>query len=157
MSGSVITTFTDERLLASNLGISFFPSYCFGVAVKVNSIVFETYPRPRRQNFPEISYLGKNRSHLKNQVSPGKLSTSRVYLGKKSVVWPQLLIKGRQGKTPMGLIFAEALLLALNYPFFVVFMGIVWATLNCESAILFPFSRPFNFLWAFLFPVFPTI
>ena len=37
-----------ERLLASNLGISFFPSYCFGVAVKVNSFVFETYPRPRR-------------------------------------------------------------------------------------------------------------
>ena len=26
----------------------FFPSYCFGVAVKGNSIVFETYPRPRR-------------------------------------------------------------------------------------------------------------
>ena len=38
MSGSVIKTFADERLLASNLGISFFPSYCFGVAVKVNSI-----------------------------------------------------------------------------------------------------------------------
>ena len=28
----------DERLLASNLGISFFPSYRFGVAVKENSI-----------------------------------------------------------------------------------------------------------------------
>ena len=26
----------------------FFPSYCFGVAVKGNSIVFETYPRPSR-------------------------------------------------------------------------------------------------------------
>ena len=38
----------DERLLASNLGISFFPSYRFGVAVKENSIVLETYPRPRR-------------------------------------------------------------------------------------------------------------
>ena len=35
MSGSVIKTFADERLLASNLGISFFPSYCFGVAVEV--------------------------------------------------------------------------------------------------------------------------
>ena len=46
MSGFVIVT-ADERLLASNLGISFFPSYCFGVAVKGNSIVFETYPRPR--------------------------------------------------------------------------------------------------------------
>ena len=46
--GSVIKTFADELLLASNLGISFFPSYCFGVTVKVNSIVFETYPRPRR-------------------------------------------------------------------------------------------------------------
>ena len=30
MSGSVIKTFADERLLANNLGISFFPSYCFG-------------------------------------------------------------------------------------------------------------------------------
>ena len=86
MSGSVIKALADERLLANNLGISFFPSYCFGVAVKGNSIVFETYPRPRRQNFPEISYLGKNRSHLKNQVSPGKLSTSRVYVGKKPEV-----------------------------------------------------------------------
>ena len=88
---SAIKTLADERLLASNLGISFFPSYCFGVAVKGNSIVFETYPRPRRQNFPEISYLGKNRSHLKNQVSPGKLSTSRVYVGKKPEMWPQLI------------------------------------------------------------------
>ena len=48
MSGSVIKTFADERLLAGNLGISFFPSYRFGVAVKENSIVLETYPRPRR-------------------------------------------------------------------------------------------------------------
>ena len=40
--------FRDERLLASNLGISFFPSYRFGVAVKGNSFVLETYPRPRR-------------------------------------------------------------------------------------------------------------
>ena len=43
-----IKTFADERLLASNLGISFFPSYRFGVAVKGNSFVLETYPRPRR-------------------------------------------------------------------------------------------------------------
>ena len=86
MSGSVIKTFTDESLLAGNLGISFFRSYCFGVALKVNSIVFETYPRPRQQNFPEVSYLGKNQSHLKNQVSLGKVSTSCVYLDKKSVV-----------------------------------------------------------------------
>ena len=89
MSGSVIKTFADERLLASNLGISFFPSYCFGVTVKVNSIVFET-SKTQTINFPEVSYLGKNRSHLKNQVSLGKLSTSRDYLGKKSVVWLQL-------------------------------------------------------------------
>ena len=34
MSGSVVKTFTDERLLASNLGISFFASYRFRVAVK---------------------------------------------------------------------------------------------------------------------------
>jgi len=34
--------------IASNLGISFFPSYRFGVAVKGNSIVFETYVSPRR-------------------------------------------------------------------------------------------------------------
>ena len=47
-SGSDTKTFADERLLASILGISFFPSYCFGVAVKGNSLVFETYPRPRR-------------------------------------------------------------------------------------------------------------
>ena len=47
-SGSDTKTFADERLLASNLGISFFPSYRFGVAVKENSIVLETYPRPRR-------------------------------------------------------------------------------------------------------------
>ena len=50
MSGSVIKTFADERLLANNLSISVFPSYRFGVhvAVKGNSIVLETYPRPRR-------------------------------------------------------------------------------------------------------------
>ena len=48
MSGSVIKTFADERLLAGNLGISFFPSYRFGVAVKGNSIVLETYPSSRR-------------------------------------------------------------------------------------------------------------
>ena len=47
-SGSDTKTFSDERLLASSLGISFFRSYCFGVAVKGNSIVFETYSRPRR-------------------------------------------------------------------------------------------------------------
>ena len=47
MSGSVIKTFADERLLASNLGISFFPSYRFEVAVKGNSIVLEIYQRPR--------------------------------------------------------------------------------------------------------------
>ena len=29
-------------------------------------------------HFPEVSYSGKNRSHLKNQVSLGKLSTSQV-------------------------------------------------------------------------------
>ena len=33
-----------------------------------------------------------HRSHLKTQFSQGKLSTSRVYLGKKSVVWPRLFI-----------------------------------------------------------------
>ena len=43
-----IKTFADERRLASNLGISFFPGYRFGVAVKGNSFVLETYPRPRR-------------------------------------------------------------------------------------------------------------
>ena len=48
MSGSVIKTLADERLLASNLGISSFPSYRFGVAVKGKSIVHETYPSPRR-------------------------------------------------------------------------------------------------------------
>ena len=51
MSGSV-KTFTDERLLASNLGISFFPSYRFGVAVKGNSFVVETYTRPEMIKFP---------------------------------------------------------------------------------------------------------
>ena len=55
MSGSVIKTFADERLLASNLGILFFPGYCFGVAVKVNAIVFETYPRPSRPRIPASS------------------------------------------------------------------------------------------------------
>ena len=38
----------NERLLTSNLGISFFPSHRFGVVVKGNSIVLETYPSPRR-------------------------------------------------------------------------------------------------------------
>ena len=47
ISCSVIKAFAEERLLASNLGILFFPSYCFGVAVNGNSIVLETYPRPR--------------------------------------------------------------------------------------------------------------
>ena len=47
MFASVIETFADERLLATNFGISFFPSYCFAVAVKGNSIVLEIYPRPR--------------------------------------------------------------------------------------------------------------
>ena len=40
----VIKTFADDCLLASNLGISFFPSYRFGVADKGNSIVLERYP-----------------------------------------------------------------------------------------------------------------
>ena len=48
MSVSVIHTFADEPLLASNLSISFFPSYRFGVAVKGNSIVLKTYPSPTR-------------------------------------------------------------------------------------------------------------
>ena len=77
MSGSVIKTFADERLLASNLGISFFPSYCFGVTVKGKLQIKE---------FSRGKLPRKNRSHLKNQVSLGKLSTSRVYLGKKFVV-----------------------------------------------------------------------
>ena len=42
MSGSVIKTFADERLLASNLGISFFLGYRFGEAVKGKSTVLET-------------------------------------------------------------------------------------------------------------------
>ena len=42
MALSLIKTFADERLLASNLGISFSPSYRFGVAVKGNSVVLET-------------------------------------------------------------------------------------------------------------------
>ena len=46
MSGSVIKTFADERLLASNLGISFFLSNSFGVAVKGKAIVLKTYPSP---------------------------------------------------------------------------------------------------------------
>ena len=79
----VIKASANERLLAS--GISFFHSYRFGISVKGNSIVLETYPSPRRQNFPEVSYPGKSRWHLKNQVSLGKLSTSLVYLGKRSV------------------------------------------------------------------------
>ena len=83
MSGSVIKTFADESPLASNLDISFFPSFCFGVAVKGNYC-------SRDISKPQISNLGKNRLHSKHQVSLGKLSTSRVYLGKKSVVWPQL-------------------------------------------------------------------
>ena len=48
MPGSVIKTFAVERLLASNLGISFYPSYRFGVAAKGNFSVLETYPSPRR-------------------------------------------------------------------------------------------------------------
>ena len=44
MSGFVTKTFADERLLASNLCILFFPSYRFGVADKGNSIVLERYP-----------------------------------------------------------------------------------------------------------------
>ena len=52
---SAIKTLADERLLASNLGISFFPR--FGVAVKGNSIVFEKYPRPSVE-FCEICYSG---------------------------------------------------------------------------------------------------
>ena len=34
--------------LAAWIGISFFPSYRYGVALKGNSIVLETYPSPRR-------------------------------------------------------------------------------------------------------------
>ena len=40
--------FADERLLASKLVISFFPIYRFGVTVKGNSIVRETYLSPRQ-------------------------------------------------------------------------------------------------------------
>ena len=54
--------------------------YCFRDISKTQTIKFPRGKLPR-----------ENRSHLKNQVSLGKLSTSRVYLGKKSVVWPQLI------------------------------------------------------------------
>ena len=55
LAGSVTKTFADERLLASNLGISFSPSYRFGVAVNENSIVLTTYPSSRRKNFSQVS------------------------------------------------------------------------------------------------------
>ena len=58
MSRSVIKTFVDERLLGSNLGISFFPSYRFGVAVKGNSIVLETYPSPLPNTVTKQSTFG---------------------------------------------------------------------------------------------------
>ena len=53
MSGSVIKTFADERLLASNLGISFSPSYRFGVAVTGETLLFSRQPQTTK--FP----LGK--------------------------------------------------------------------------------------------------
>ena len=42
--------------------------------------------KPQTIKFPRGKLPRENRSHLKNQVSLGKLSTSRVYLRKKSVV-----------------------------------------------------------------------
>ena len=72
----VIKTFADNWLPTS-----FFPSYRFGVAVEGHSRHIQA---PDDKNFSEVSYLWKNRSHLK--VTLGKLSTSRVYPGKKSVV-----------------------------------------------------------------------
>ena len=75
MSGSVIKTFADERLLASNLGISFFPSYRFGVAVKGNSFVLETHPRRSLQI--ELSELSTNVTQLSIN-SPSERQISRV-------------------------------------------------------------------------------
>ena len=49
--------------------------YCFRDICKTQTI-----------KFPRGKLRRENRSHLKNQVSLGKLSTSRVYLRKKSVV-----------------------------------------------------------------------
>ena len=57
-----------------------------------HSFVLLRFSSPRRYNFPEVIYLGKNRSHRQIWVSPGKLSTSQVSLGQNPVVWPQLMI-----------------------------------------------------------------
>ena len=62
-------------------------SYHFRVAVKGHSIFLETHPSPVQapdnKNFLGVSYQGNNWSHLNhlNQVSFGRLSTSRVHLG----------------------------------------------------------------------------
>ena len=42
--------------------VFFFPSHRFGVAVKGNPIVLETYPSPRRENFPEVIKLPREKS-----------------------------------------------------------------------------------------------
>ena len=47
MSGSVIKTFADKRLLASNLGISFFPSYCLSLSFCRGSRVEGSMSRAR--------------------------------------------------------------------------------------------------------------
>ena len=69
MSGSVIKTFADECLLASNLGISFFPSYRFGVAVKGKSIVLET-SKPQTIKFPRGKLPREKSVTLKKSIFP---------------------------------------------------------------------------------------
>ena len=67
-------------------------------------------------NGPSLSYLGKNRSHLKNQVPSGKLSTSRVYLGKKSVVWPRpQLLSTNISKVELKLLKRNASMVTLHF------------------------------------------
>ena len=57
--------------------------------------------KPQRIKFPRGKLTRENRSHLKNQVSLGKLLTSRVYLGQKSVVWMALFLSEQTVSPPM--------------------------------------------------------
>ena len=87
MSGSDIKTFADERLLASNLGISFFPKLSLWGGCQGKVYSSRNISKPQTVKFARDMLPRKKSVTLKKSMfTLGKLSTSRVYLGKKSVV-----------------------------------------------------------------------
>ena len=79
MSSSVIKTFAIEHLLASNLGISFFPSYGFEVTLK-GKLLYSRHIQSPGDMSPKIEVmLPKRQSYVaRNGVIQGKIKLQKV-------------------------------------------------------------------------------